>query len=53
MAKVDAARFDAELAKALKGTRIAKRKPSEKPAQVIGRLTKETARKLISALAGS
>lgn len=50
VSEVDVEHFDVELAKALKGTRIAKRKPSEEPAQVIDRLTKDTARTLIALL---
>ena len=48
--QLDVEHFDVELAKALKGTRIAKRKRGEEPAKVIDRLTKDTAHTLISLL---
>ncbi|MFJ9845872.1 hypothetical protein ACIRYZ_36605 [Kitasatospora sp. NPDC101155] len=43
-------RFDAEFAKAVKGTGIEPRRPRERAATASKRLTKATARKLISAL---
>lgn len=45
-------RFDEDLARAIKGTGVPARQPDEKTAQIIERLTRDVARKLISALTG-
>ncbi len=52
VAKVGREQFDAEFAKAIKGTDIKPRSPREKTTTVTKRLTKSSARKLISALLG-
>lgn len=51
--KVSRERFDELFAKAIKGSSIAPRHNEEKTQEVIERLTKDAARRLISALKGS
>jgi hypothetical protein len=50
--KVSRERFDEDLQRATKGSKVDPRQPDEKTQQVIERLTKDVARKLISALSG-
>ncbi|MEU4025732.1 hypothetical protein [Streptomyces anulatus] len=50
--KVGKERFDAEFAKAIKGSDIAPRAPQQRCATAAKRLTKARARKLITALVG-
>lgn len=51
--KVSRERFDEDFARATKGSAVAPRAPEEKTQQVIERLTRDAARKLITALKGS
>ena len=51
-AKTDPERFDTEFAKAVKGTDINPRGEAETPGRAVRRLTRASARKLITALAG-
>ncbi|MDT5024653.1 MAG: hypothetical protein QOE61_1079 [Micromonosporaceae bacterium] len=51
--KVSRERFDDEFNSAIRGSTVKPRQPEEKTAQLIKRLTKSTARKLITALVGS
>jgi hypothetical protein len=51
--KVSRERFDEDFARAIKGSTVAPRSADEKTQQVIERLTKDAARKLITALKGS
>lgn len=50
--KVSRERFDDDFDRAHKGSSVEARSPEEEPQQVIGRLTKDVARKLITALSG-
>ncbi|MFJ3366459.1 hypothetical protein [Streptomyces anthocyanicus] len=52
VAKVGRERFDTAFAEAVKGTKVAPRSADEKTGQALKRLTKATARKLISELVG-